>query len=141
MHPVPAEVTAWRYTWSMTSPAANTPGTLVAVGIAIGAAPHVYVSIAHIQLAFEQLRVRRVSDRDEHTGQLDLLLALAVGAFDPDTGNAGLIAQDFVEDVIPRQADITAGRFVEQLLLQHFFRAQLVTPMHQRDFGGDIGEI
>ena len=31
MQPVPAEVTAWRYTWSCTSPAANTPGTLVIV--------------------------------------------------------------------------------------------------------------
>ena len=31
MQPVPAEVTACRYTWSATSPAANTPGTLVAV--------------------------------------------------------------------------------------------------------------
>ena len=31
MHPVPALVTAWRYTWSCTSPAAKTPGMLVAV--------------------------------------------------------------------------------------------------------------
>jgi hypothetical protein len=31
MHPVPAAVTAWRYTWSATSPQANTPGTFVAV--------------------------------------------------------------------------------------------------------------
>ena len=31
MHPVPAAVTACRYTLSCTSPAANTPGTLVTV--------------------------------------------------------------------------------------------------------------
>src|SRR5690606_41872134 len=31
MQPVPALVIAWRYTWSCTSPAANTPGTLVCV--------------------------------------------------------------------------------------------------------------
>src|SRR5216683_6270909 len=31
MHPVPAAVTAWRYMWSTTSPAANTPSTLVRV--------------------------------------------------------------------------------------------------------------
>ena len=31
MHPLPAAVMAWRYTWSCTSPAANTPGTLVRV--------------------------------------------------------------------------------------------------------------
>ena len=31
MQPVPALVIAWRYTWSCTSPAANTPGTLVMV--------------------------------------------------------------------------------------------------------------
>src|SRR5882672_5213506 len=31
MQPVPAEVTAWRYTWSATSPAAKTPGMLVDV--------------------------------------------------------------------------------------------------------------
>src|SRR6185503_15696334 len=33
MHPVPALVTACRYTWSWTSPAAKTPGTLVAVAL------------------------------------------------------------------------------------------------------------
>ena len=33
MQPLPAEVTAWRYTESATSPAANTPGTLVAVAL------------------------------------------------------------------------------------------------------------
>ena len=31
MHPEPAEVIAWRYFVSWTSPAANTPGTLVRV--------------------------------------------------------------------------------------------------------------
>ena len=31
MQPAPAEVTACLYTWSVTSPAANTPGTLVMV--------------------------------------------------------------------------------------------------------------
>ena len=33
MQPVPALVMAWRYTWSCTSPAANTPGTLVCVAM------------------------------------------------------------------------------------------------------------
>ncbi|CAM5604423.1 hypothetical protein RLIN73S_00229 [Rhodanobacter lindaniclasticus] len=33
MQPKPAEVTAWRYTWSATSPAANTPGTEVIVAM------------------------------------------------------------------------------------------------------------
>ena len=33
MQPKPAEVMAWRYTWSATSPAANTPGTDVAVAL------------------------------------------------------------------------------------------------------------
>ena len=33
MQPEPALVIAWRYTWSCTSPAANTPGTLVCVAM------------------------------------------------------------------------------------------------------------
>src|SRR5207253_9588496 len=33
MQPVPALVIAWRYTWSCTSPAAKTPGTLVIVAM------------------------------------------------------------------------------------------------------------
>ncbi len=33
MQPEPAEVMAWRYTESATSPAANTPGMLVAVAL------------------------------------------------------------------------------------------------------------
>src|SRR5215213_3892525 len=35
-HPVPAAVTACRYVWSTTSPAANTPSTLVAVDGGLG---------------------------------------------------------------------------------------------------------
>src|SRR5205814_5747233 len=34
--PSPAAVTAWRYTWSRTSPAANTPGMLVIVDAGSG---------------------------------------------------------------------------------------------------------
>ncbi len=33
MQPEPAEVMAWRYTESATSPAANTPGMLAAVAL------------------------------------------------------------------------------------------------------------
>ena len=31
MQPLPAAVTAWRYVWSTTSPAANTPSRFVSV--------------------------------------------------------------------------------------------------------------
>ena len=53
MQPVPAAVIAWRYTWSCTSPAANTPSTDVRVESGVGDDVAVLVEV---ELALEQRR-------------------------------------------------------------------------------------
>ena len=65
MQPVPALVMAWRYTWSRTSPAANTPGTLVWVAKPFEAALRDDVAVFHLQLALEDFGVGRMADGDE----------------------------------------------------------------------------
>ena len=68
MQPVPAAVTAWRYTWSWTSPQANTPSMLVAVEPGYGLDVAVVVER---QLTLEELRVRDVPDGDEQALRSD----------------------------------------------------------------------
>ena len=59
MQPVPALVMAWRYTWSCTSPAANTPGHAGLRGETVEAAPGDDVAVVHLQLALEDFGVGR----------------------------------------------------------------------------------
>ena len=66
---MPAAVTAWRKTSSLTSPAANTPG--MEVRVESGAVIEIARGV-HLQLALEQLRRRRVADGDEHAVDLQL---------------------------------------------------------------------
>jgi len=64
MQPVPAAVTAWRYTLSCTSPTAKTPGMFVAV---VPGLRHEVTGFVVVELVEEELRGRVVPDGDEHS--------------------------------------------------------------------------
>ena len=68
MQPVPAAVTAWRNTLSLTSPAWKTPGT---GGGAVGLGDDIALGV-HLQLTFKKLGRRIVADRDEQAVDLQL---------------------------------------------------------------------
>ena len=55
--------------------------------------------------------------------------------------DALLIAQHFVDRVIPDQRDLAGCDSREQPVLQDLLRAQLVAPVNQRDVRGDVREI
>ena len=76
--PVPAAVTAWRYVWSTTSPAAKTPRMFVAVEPGWDEVPGLVV----VELVEEEARVRIVSDRDEESLRRDLLRLVGVDVAD-----------------------------------------------------------
>jgi hypothetical protein len=53
----------------------------------------------------------------------------------------GLVAEHLVERAVPADRDL-AGLFLgKQLVLQDFFAAQLVAPMHQGDVTGDVRQV
>ena len=65
MQPLPAEVTACRYTWSIASPAAKTPGYTGGCGVAIRPPLNLDIAICHVQLAFKNFSVWSMSDGNE----------------------------------------------------------------------------
>ena len=71
MQPVPAAVTAWRYRWSATSPAAKTPSTVVAV-VPRGR-QHITLFV-QAELVSHNVGVGDVPDGDEQTGHRRALL-------------------------------------------------------------------
>jgi hypothetical protein len=56
-------------------------------------------------------------------------------------GDAGVVAQDFVDGVIPREADLAGAFQRKQPILQNFFAFQFIATMHQGDVRGDVRQI
>ncbi len=129
MQPRPAAVTACRNTLSLTSPAAKTPGTAVAVEFGCG--HDVAVGIER-QLAGNQLGHRRVADRDKDAVAGAFGNGAGADIAQPDPGHLGRLgdAEDLVHDRIPDDVDL---RVAEQPVLQNFLGPQLIAPVDQGD--------
>ena len=56
-------------------------------------------------------------------------------------GDTGVVAQHFVEGVVPFDRHVAVLDLVEQLVLQDLLGAQAIAAMHQRDLGGDVGQV
>src|SRR5690242_15662757 len=110
-------------------------------GIAFQPAVYLDIAVAHVELAFENAGVGRMADRDEHAGDRDVALAAVGGADEAQSGDAGIVAQHFVDGVVPHQFDLAGVGLLEQFVLQDFFSAQLVAPVHQRDLAADVGKV
>ena len=70
-------------------------------GIALAAALDPDISVFHVQLALEKLRIGGVTDSDEHPLHLELLRSSAADVLDPGPGHAGLVPHDFVKRMVP----------------------------------------
>jgi hypothetical protein len=110
-------------------------------GIALAAALDHEVAAAHVELALEQLRVRLVADRNKHAVDVEGAGGPAREGPKPRTGDAGLIAQDLIDRVVPDQCDLARALEREQPVLQDLFRAQLVAPVNQGHVRGDVRQI
>ncbi len=63
------------------------------------------------------------------------------GAADLQAADALAIIQDFLDRMIPQDADLAGALLGEQPLLHDFLGAQLVAPVHQRDVLGDVRQV
>ena len=101
MQPMPAAVTAWRKTSSLTSPAAKTPGTDVAVEFGLG---QDVAGRLHLELAAEEFRRGCMADGNEDAvgRTLDDLAGLDVPEAHAGDGPRVGRAHDLVENACPR---------------------------------------
>ncbi|MNS87600.1 hypothetical protein D3C72_1215480 [compost metagenome] len=99
------------------------------------------VAVVHVQLAFEDARVRLVADGDEdamHGERFDLAVD---GRLDVQTRHAAFVARHFVQSVVIFQHNLAFGNLGVQAVDQNRFRAELVAAMDQRDFIGDVRQV
>ena len=82
-----------------------------------------------------------MADGDEYTFQWHILGARFRRALDANAGDAGFVAKDFVESLIPFDAQIAALDALHQLVDQDRLRAQLVAAMNQGHALGDVAQI
>src|SRR5690606_2807135 len=75
-------------------------------GIAVAAALGDQVAVLHFQLAGEDVGVGLVADGDEHALEIDILSLAVADALDPHPGHTALVAQHFVQRVVPLDRDL-----------------------------------
>ena len=109
MQPVPAAETAWRYTWSATSPAANTPGILVAVCARLGARQDEIAVLVHVELPLEEVGVRLVADGHEHAVARDGLDGAGLEVLHARPGDAALAR--LADDLLDRRCSSSQSIF------------------------------
>ena len=110
-------------------------------GIAFATAFYGEIAIFHVELAGKDVRVRLVADGNENAGHWHGLICTAGGRGQQRAGHTGVIAQHFLQAVIPDDGDFAGLFLLEQMVLQDLLGLQLVAAMHQRDMLGDVGQV
>jgi hypothetical protein len=82
-----------------------------------------------------------VADGDEHALQVDVLGGAGLDVLDAHAGDAGVVAQDFVEGGVELEHDLAGGDLLHDLVHQDALGLELVAAVHQRDLAGDVGEV
>ncbi len=82
-----------------------------------------------------------MADRHEETMRIDIAGAAVDGGLDPHAGDPGIVAQYFVDGMVPDGLDLAGGHLGEQLVLHDLFRTQGVAAMYQVDLAGDVGQV
>ena len=127
-------MTACRYTWSCTSPAAKTPGTLVSVDFPLG--QQVAAVRLVIELIEEQRRVRVVPDGDEHAVGGELGFVTRDGVAQPDAGHL-VVAEHLTDDLVEDELDL----LVRARPVDHDRRrAELLPPVDDDDPAREAGD-
>ena len=76
------------------------------------------IAIVHVELVFENFGIGLMANGNKDTIERQLLAAVILRAFNANAGNATLVAQDFIECMVPQDADVRLGK---QAVLQNFF--------------------
>ena len=99
------------------------------------------VAVVHVQLAFEDARVRLVADGDEHAVHAQCFDLAVDGRLDVQARHAAFVARHFVQGVVIFQHDLAFGNLGVQAVDQDRFGAELVAAVDQRDFIGDVRQV
>ena len=90
-------------------------------GIAFASAFYFQIAIVHVQLTFKQAGVRRVANGNKNAIYCQIFRSASIGILDTHTGYAHVVAQNFIQGVIPFNLDVAIFRFGQQLIRQDFF--------------------
>ena len=83
-----------------------------------------------------------MADRDKNARRFEVAGLVGVfGAAQAQAGNALIIADDFVDNVIPNNIDFAVSLFLEQVVLHDLFSPQLVATVNQAHLAGDIAQV
>src|SRR5258706_15841903 len=96
------------------------------------------VAIHHIDLTLEDLRIRRMADGNENTVQCQIPRVVVLGRADADAADAFLVAQYFVQRMVPLELDVARLRFFREAVDQDRLCAELVAPVH---YGHGLGYV
>ena len=91
------------------------------------------VAVFHVELAFENVCIRLVTDGDENALQLLVGCGAGLGVFDAHAGNAGVVTEYFVECMIPHYRCLAGGDTLIELVDQDGFSAEFVAAMDDGD--------
>src|SRR3546814_8357894 len=81
-----------------------------------------------------------MSDGDEETVHVDLAGTVVEHRLQAQPGDAGIVAQHLVDDVVPHRDDLAGLDLGLQLVLHDLLRAQGVAAMHEVDLTRDRSE-
>src|SRR6056297_4248161 len=100
-----------------------------------------YVAAFHVELAFENAGVRIMADGHKHRIDAYIALFAGFGMLNAHAGDAVVVAQHFVDDVVPDNLYLALALAPEQAVLQDLLGPEFVAAMNKRDPAGDIGQV
>ena len=115
----------------------NIGGADIAV---VAAACNQVTRVVHIQLAFEQRRIRLMADGDKHAVHRNFR-QLAVIRAQAHARHTRIVAQNFINLRIGFQHDFAFFHALHQFFHHDFFRTERVAAVNQCNRFGDIGQI
>ena len=82
-----------------------------------------------------------MSDGDKDAHQVELFRRSVLHILDAHAGYPALVAQHFVQHVVPLDGHISGVGLLDQLVGQDLLGAEFVAPVHHGDMGGDVGQV
>src|SRR5437773_7905880 len=99
------------------------------------------VAVFHLELAGEELGIRRMPDGDEQPFRGDLAPGAALQISCLHAGHAALVAEHFLDDVVEQQRDRALGDGLHQLVHHDFLGAELFAAVDQHHMAADVRQV
>ncbi len=89
--------------------------------IALQARVDIQVAVTHFQLIDKQVGIGPVANGNEDAHQVNIPGLLIEGGADAHTGDTGVVAEDFIEGVVPEYFDVAGFAAFNEAIGQYFF--------------------